>query len=450
MPNVVVVGTQWGDEGKGKYVDLLSERVQMVVRFGGGHNAGHTVVVGKTQFILHLLPSGVLHPGVKCVIGNGCVVDPEAFLAEVKTLRELGIEVGDNLFVSDRAHLILPYHRRLEAVSEKKLGDKRIGTTCRGIGPAYEDKVARRGLRVGDLRHPEAFREKLDYLIRENNAWIAAQGDEPDLDAESILPALKRFAETALPHVTDTSRLIYEAVQDGQSVMFEGAQATLLDIDHGTYPFVTSSNATAGGACTGSGIGPKAIDHVLGITKAYLTRVGGGPLPTEMLGQLGEDIRQKGQEFGASTGRPRRCGWFDSVVVRYGNRVNGLDALAITKLDVLDGLEEIKICTRYRYRGEPVEEFPGELSMLEECEPEYLTMPGWSEPTAGATRLRDLPANARRYLESLEELSGVRIGAVSTGPDRNATILDMENGEPLVDRWFGTGSPVPPARDGAA
>ena len=443
MPNIVVVGTQWGDEGKGKYVDLLSERVQMVVRYGGGHNAGHTVVVGKTQFILHLLPSGVLRPGVTCVIGNGCVVDPEAFLEEVKTLRGLGIEVGDNLFVSDRAHLILPYHRRLEAVSEKKLGDKRIGTTCRGIGPAYEDKVARRGLRVGDLRHPEAFREKLEHLIKENNARIAAQGDEPDLDAESILPVLTRFAEAALPHVTDTSLLIYQAVQAGQSVMFEGAQATFLDIDHGTYPFVTSSNPTAGGACTGSGIGPTAIDHVLGITKAYITRVGAGPLPTEMLGQLGEDIRQKGEEFGASTGRPRRCGWFDSVVVRYANRVNGLDALAITKLDVLDGLEEIKICTRYRYRGEPVEEFPGELSMLEECKPEYRTMPGWSEATAGTTRLRDLPANARRYLEGLEELSGVPIGAVSTGPDRNSTILDMENGEPLVDRWFGAGSPVP-------
>jgi adenylosuccinate synthase len=377
------------------------------------------------------------------VIGNGCVVDPEALLQEIATLKDLGIEVGDNLFLSDRAHLILPYHRRLEAVSEKKLGDRRIGTTCRGIGPAYEDKVARRGIRVGDLRHPEALREKLEHLVEETNAWIVAQGDKGDITTDQILPGLTHFAERALPRITDTSRLVYQAIQDGQSVMFEGAQATLLDIDHGTYPYVTSSSPTAGGAATGSGISPKAIDFILGITKAYITRVGAGPLPTEMKGKLGEDIRQRGEEFGASTGRPRRCGWFDSVVVRYANRVNGLDALAITKLDVLDGLDEIKVCTRYRYRGEAVEEFPGELSMLEGCQPEYRTLPGWQESTAGLTRFRDLPANARRYLEALEELCGVPVGAVSTGPDRESTILDMENGEPVVERWFGAGKPVP-------
>ena len=351
MPNIVIIGTQWGDEGKGKYVDLLSDRVHMVVRYGGGHNAGHTVVVGEKKFILHLIPSGILHPGVTCVIASGCVVDPEAFLAERTMLEDLDVEVGDNLFLSDRAHLILPYHRSQEAVSEKKLGDKRIGTTCRGIGPAYEDKVARRGIRVGDLRHPDALREKLSYLVAEKSAWIAAQGETADLDAEQMLTVLMGFSEIALPHVTDTSRLIHQAMQAGQSVLFEGAQATLLDIDFGTYPFVTSSSATAAGAATGSGISPKAIDYILGITKAYITRVGAGPLPTEMTGALGEDIRRRGDEFGASTGRPRRCGWFDSVVVRYANRINGLDALAITKLDVLDGLDEIKICTGYRYRG---------------------------------------------------------------------------------------------------
>ena len=447
MPNIVVVGTQWGDEGKGKYVDLLSERIHMVVRFGGGHNAGHTVVIGEKKIILHLIPSGILHSGVTCVIGSGCVVDPEAFLQERKMLQELGFEFGENLFLSDRAHVILPYHRRIEAVSEKKLGDRRIGTTCRGIGPAYEDKVARRGIRVGDLRHSDALQDKLSHLVAEKNTWIAAQGEEADLDANEIFSVLMDFAKIALPHVTDTSRLIHEAMQAGRSVLFEGAQATLLDIDHGTYPFVTSSSATAAGAAVGSGVSPKTIDFILGITKAYITRVGGGPLPTEMTGELQEAVRRRGDEFGASTGRPRRCGWFDSVVVRYANRINGLDALAITKLDVLDDLDEIEICTSYRYRGDRVEEFPGELSMLEECEPEYRTLPGWKQSTKGLTRLADLPAKARRYLESLEELCGVPIEAVSTGADRGSTILDMGNGEPVLDRWFGSGSPVP--RDAA-
>jgi adenylosuccinate synthase len=443
MPNIVVVGTQWGDEGKGKYVDLLSDRVHMVVRYGGGHNAGHTVVVGGTKVVLHLIPSGILHPGVTCVIGSGCVVDPEAFLEERKMLQGLGVVFNENLYLSVRAHMILPYHRRLEAVSEQKLGDRRIGTTCRGIGPAYEDKVARRGIRVGDLKHPDALREKLRYLVAEKNKWIAAQGEKGDLDPDEIFATLMDFAKIALPHVTDTSRLIYDAIQAGRSVLFEGAQATLLDIDYGTYPFVTSSSTTAAGAANGSGISPKSIDFVLGVTKAYITRVGGGPLPTELNGDLQEEVRRRGDEYGASTGRPRRCGWFDSVVVRYANRINGLDALAITKLDVLDELEEIKVCTSYRYRGERVEEFPGELSVLEECEPEYRTLPGWKASTSGITRLADLPKNARRYLESLEELSGVPIEAVSTGADRDSTILDMENGEPVLDRWFGSKKRVP-------
>ena len=436
MPNVIVVGTQWGDEGKGKYVDFFSERVEVVVRYGGGHNAGHTVVVGDQQFILHILPSGVLHPGVVNVIGNGCVVDPEAFLKEVSGLRELGIEFEDNLFLSDRAQLILPYHRVVEAISEERLGSKRIGTTCRGIGPAYEDKIGRRGIRVGDLRHPKRLREQLEFIVAEKNAWITAASDKAPVRVEEMVSLLEQFAEVVLPHITDASLLVHNAMKDGKSVLFEGAQATLLDIDHGTYPFVTSSNATAGGACTGMGIGPKTIDNVLGVTKAYITRVGEGPLPTEMLGDLGEQIRKQGAEYGASTGRPRRCGWFDSVVVRYANRINGLDALGITKLDVLDGLEEIKVCTRYRYRDETLGEFPGELSTLEECEPEYETLPGWSEPTKGVTQIEDLPANAKRYLEVVEELCEVPVEMVSTGPDRDSTIVDMGRGTSLLDRWF--------------
>lgn len=445
MPSVVVVGTQWGDEGKGKYVDLLAGRVHLVVRYGGGHNAGHTVVVDGREFILHIIPSGILHAGVTSVIGNGCVVDPDAFMNEVATLRKLGIEVGANLSMSDRAHLILPYHRLQEQREESRLGERKIGTTCRGIGPAYEDKIGRRGLRVGDLRHPDFLREKLEYLVHEKTSLLGIPEEEANVLAE-CQEQLARFTDEALSHITDTSLLVHESILVGKNVLFEGAQATLLDIDHGTYPFVTSSNPVAGGACTGAGVSPKAIDRVLGITKAYITRVGQGPLPTEMLGELGETIRQKGSEFGASTGRPRRCGWFDSVVVRYANRINGLDALAITKLDVLDSLDEIRVCTHYDYRGEPVQDFPGELSMLEECKPVYRTLPGWETPTAGLERVADLPKNARTYLETLEELCGAPAEMVSTGPERHATIEDMEkSGQSVLDKWFGTPPTAPAA-----
>ncbi len=435
MPSLVVVGTQWGDEGKGKYVDLLSERMQVVVRYGGGHNAGHTVVVGSDQFILHIIPSGILHPGVVCVIGNGCVVDPDAFLAEVEKLGRQGIQVGDNLLLSDRAQLILPYHRLEEQREEEKLGARRIGTTCRGIGPAYEDKIGRRGLRVGDLRHPDFLRQKLDYLVREKTEALGIPEQAAKLRA-SIDETLGRFRAVALPHVADTSLYIHRALEAGKDVLFEGAQATLLDIDHGTYPFVTSSHPTAGGAATGSGISPKALDFILGITKAYITRVGEGPLPTEMTESLGETIRKKGAEYGASTGRPRRCGWFDSVVVRYAKRINGLDALAITKLDVLDSLDEIHICTRYDYRGEPIEEFPGELSILEECEPVYETLPGWKRSTEGTSRLEDLPENARKYLARLEDLCGSPVAMISTGPERSATILEGGKSSSGLERWL--------------
>jgi adenylosuccinate synthase len=438
MPNLVVVGTQWGDEGKGKYVDLLSERVQVVVRYGGGHNAGHTVVVGAKQFVLHLIPSGILHRGVVCVIGNGCVVDPAAFLDEIEELEKQGVDIA-NLYLSDRAQLILPYHRLEEQREEKRLGSRRIGTTLRGIGPAYEDKIGRRGLRVGDLRHPEFLREKLDFLVREKTEALSIPENASELRRE-IDDLLARFAEAALAHVTDTSLLVHRAIASGKSVLFEGAQATLLDIDHGTYPFVTSSSSTAGGAATGSGISPKAIDFILGITKAYITRVGAGPLPTEMPEPLGQTIRERGSEYGASTGRARRCGWFDSVVVRYANRINGLDALAITKLDVLDSLDEIEVSTHYEYRGERMDEFPGELSTLEKCKPVYRTLPGWKSSTRGLSRLGDLPPNARKYLETLEELCATPIEMVSTGPERSATIVEMGAGgrgrKPILDRWF--------------
>jgi len=436
MPSLVVVGTQWGDEGKGKYVDLLSERMQVVVRYGGGHNAGHTVVVGQDKFVLHIIPSGILHPGVVCVIGNGCVVDPDAFLAEVDKLGKQGIHVGDNLLLSDRAQLILSYHRLQEAREEERLGARRIGTTCRGIGPAYEDKIGRRGLRVGDLRHPDFLRQKLDYLVREKTAALGIPEQAPKLRA-SIDETLARFREVALPHVADTALFIYRAMEAGKDVLFEGAQATLLDIDHGTYPFVTSSHPTAGGAATGSGISPKALDFILGITKAYITRVGAGPLPTEMTEVLGETIREKGAEYGASTGRPRRCGWFDSVVVRYAKRINGLDALAITKLDVLDSLDEIKICTHYDYRGERIDEFPGEISILAECEPVYETLPGWKVSTEGTNRLEALPENARKYIARLETLCGSPVAMISTGPARSATILDMDTRSLSgLERWL--------------
>lgn len=435
MTSLVVVGTQWGDEGKGKYVDLLSERMDAVVRYGGGHNAGHTVVVGDDQFILHIIPSGILHPGVTCIIGNGCVVDPEAFVSEVAMLRERGIDVGSNLYVSDRAQLILEYHRLAESQEEEKLGDRRIGTTCRGIGPAYEDKVGRRGLRVGDLRHPDFLSSKLDYLVREKTARLGFPSDAEKMRT-AIDEVLARFSQVAMPHIADTSLLVHRAIEAGKNVLFEGAQATLLDIDHGTYPYVTSSNPTAGGACTGSGVSPKAIDYILGITKAYITRVGRGPLPTEMTGALGEAIRDKGAEYGASTGRPRRCGWFDSVVVRYAKRINGLDGLAITKLDVLDDLPEIQVCTHYEVDGRRIDDFPGELTTLEKCKPVYRTLPGWKSSTAGISRIEDLPANARRYLETLEELCTAPVEMVSTGPERDATIVDAGRGS-VLDRWLG-------------
>jgi adenylosuccinate synthase len=429
--NIAVIGAQWGDEGKGKIVDLLTPHVSIVARYQGGHNAGHTVHVGEAKFVLHLLPSGILHPGVRCVIGNGVVVDPEALFAEVETLRLQGIEVGDRLLISDKAHVILPYHREVEVLAEARRGDRKIGTTSRGIGPSYEDKVGRRGIRVADLADTSED-GPLAAAIRENVSARnrAVGGAEVDWravhsDACAVWARLERW-------VGDASLFLFEAAKANKRVLFEGAQGTMLDIDHGTYPFVSSSNGTVGGICTGLGVGPRAIGAVLGIAKAYTTRVGEGPLPTELHDAMGDELRESGREYGASTGRPRRCGWYDAVAVRYAVRVNGLDALAVTKLDVLDGLDRIPLCTGYRYQGTLLTEFPSTGTVLAACEPVYEELPGWSTPTAGVRRYENLPPEAKAYLQRIKAVTGVPIAIVSTGSDRSDTIL-VSGG--LIDEW---------------
>ena len=418
MPGLAVVGTQWGDEGKGKFVDVLAPGFDAVVRFGGGHNAGHTVVVEGKPVILHLLPSAVLHSGVRSIVGNGCVVDPEALLEEIAGLERAGLDPTADLLLSDRAHLILPIHREVEAAEEERLGPRRIGTTRRGIGPAYEDKAGRRGLRLNDLRRPDYRDRRLEHLMTERGRLLGWSGERREEATAAARALLDRFAERVLPLIADTSLVVHRLLEEGGRVLFEGAQASLLDLDHGTYPFVTSSTAVAGGAAVGAGVGPRAVNRVLGVAKAYQTRVGQGPFPTEMEEAMNARLRERGAEFGATTGRPRRCGWFDSVVLRYARRINGLDELAITKLDVLDGLDEVSVGVRYRLDGEAVDEFPGEPEALARCRPEYRTLPGWSESTRGVTRVEDLPKGARRYLEVLEELAATPIRLVSTGPER--------------------------------
>ncbi len=417
--NLAVVGAQWGDEGKGKIVDLLTPQFDIVARYQGGHNAGHTVYVNGTKFVLRLIPSGILHAGITCVIGNGVVVDPQALFAEVDELAKNGIDVGNRLFVSDKAHLILPYHRDLDLLAEARRGERKIGTTSRGIGPAYEDKIARRGIRVGDLADPSA----LEQVVRDNVAARNRLVHDSTMDWKPVLAQLLEHAARLRPWVRDISLLLNQAMAAGQSMLFEGAQGTLLDIDHGTYPYVTSSNASVGGICTGLGVGPRAIGHVAGVVKAYTTRVGEGPLPTELSGEMGKRLRDSGNEYGAVTGRPRRCGWYDAVAVRYGARINGLDALALTKLDVLDGLERIDICTAYRCGGRALTEFPSDVAQLSACEPVYESMPGWSSPTRGLRRYADLPDAARRYIARLEEVSGVPAAIISTGSERDDTIF---------------------------
>jgi adenylosuccinate synthase len=417
--NLVVLGAQWGDEGKGKIVDLLTPHFSIVARYQGGHNAGHTVFVNGTKFILRLIPSGILHPGITCVIGNGVVIDPSALFAEVDELTRNGIDVGDRILISDKAHLILPYHRDLDLLSEARRGERKIGTTSRGIGPAYEDKIARRGIRVGDLNDPKGLEQNIRDNVTARNRLV----QDNTMDWKPVFDGLLRHAERMRPMIRDASVLLDAAMKAGKSILFEGAQGTLLDIDHGTYPFVTSSNASVGGVCTGLGLPPRAIGGVLGVVKAYTTRVGEGPLPTELTGEMGDRLRESGNEYGAVTGRPRRCGWYDAVAVRYACRINGLDGLALTKLDVLDGLERIDICTAYRLNGHTITDFPSDVRQLVECEPVYESMPGWSAPTAGVRTFERLPDAARKYIARLEEVSGVRAAIVSTGSERDDTIL---------------------------
>jgi adenylosuccinate synthase len=416
---VVVVGAQWGDEGKGKLVDVLAERADYVVRYQGGANAGHTVVIGDIQFILRQIPSGILHSAVTCVIGNGVVLEPENLFAELDQLRERGIDTKGRLFVSDRAHLVLPYHKLLDAASEKS---QKLGTTGRGIGPAYEDKYGRRGIRVTDLRRMECAAHLLAERVARANRLLEMMGVAERASLDEHLKLVERLAPRLLPLAADTGLLIHRAVRDGKRVLLEGAQGALLDVDHGTYPYVTSSNTTSGGAAVGAGIGPTAIGGVLGVVKAYTTRVGNGPLPTEAQNPDGDRLRQLGGEFGAVTGRPRRCGWFDATVVRYAARVNGLTGLAVTKLDVLDSFSEIPVGTAYRLDGNSCEEMPSEVDDLGRVEPIYEVHQGWQQSTGAARRLSDLPRGARAYLDRLEALSGVPVRYVSVGTRRDQII----------------------------
>jgi adenylosuccinate synthase len=416
---IVVVGAQWGDEGKGKLVDVLAEEADYVVRYQGGANAGHTVCLGEAQFILQQIPSGILHERCTCIVGNGVVLDPETFFQELDGLAAKGVRTEGRILVSDRAHLVLPYHKLLDKAHEKS---QNIGTTGRGIGPTYEDKFGRRGIRVGDLRHLDSAKAAVSERVARANQLLAMMGSTEVASEQQHRSLLDRLAPRLLPLASDTGRQVYQALQQGRRVLLEGAQGALLDVDHGTYPFVTSSNTTAGGAATGTGIGPTLIDEVLGVVKAYTTRVGNGPLPTQAEPDIEEQLRQLGGEFGAVTGRPRRCGWFDATVVRYSVRVNGLTGLAVTKLDVLDTFAEVPVGTHYLLDGQPYDELPADLQALEQVKPRYEALPGWRRPTTGARRMADLPPEARAYLDRLEDLAGAPIRYVSVGTRRDQII----------------------------
>jgi adenylosuccinate synthase len=421
--NVVVLGSQWGDEGKGKIVDLLTDRAAAVVRFQGGHNAGHTLVIGGEKTVLHLIPSGILRDNVMCLIGNGVVVSPSALFEEIGMLEARGIPASQRLKISEACPMIMPYHVALDQAREVARGKKAIGTTGRGIGPAYEDKVSRRGIRVGDLLDEKAFAEKLKEVMEYHNFSLKEYFKADIVDYQKVLDETLAYGERMIPMIADIPGMLYSLRKNGSSIMFEGAQGTLLDIDQGTYPYVTSSNTTAGGACTGSGIGPKDLDYILGITKAYTTRVGAGPFPTELFDEVGKYLGEKGHEFGSTTGRSRRCGWFDGVAMRRAAQVNSITGLCITKLDVLDGVETIKICTGYEYKGQILSLPPVGADAFELCKPIYESIPGWSEKTVGIRKLEDLPQNARNYLDRLAEVVGVPVDIVSTGPDRDETIV---------------------------
>ncbi len=421
MPNTIIVGTQWGDEGKGKIIDVLTESADVVVRYAGGNNAGHTVFIGGQKYVLHLVPSGILHRNKLCVIGNGVVVDPVSLVEEIKGLRKLGVKVDSNLVLSETAHLVLPYHRELDAQREVLKGKNRIGTTKRGIGPAYADKAARVGLRVIDLVEPERFERKLRDRVRENNEVLRALGAKP-LSFKQVFEQYRAAGAFLKPLVANTVLLLHKVMRNGKNILFEGAQGTFLDIDHGTYPYVTSSNTTAGGACSGTGVPPNCIDRVVGVMKAYTTRVGGGPLPTED-NAISDLLHSLGREFGSTTGRPRRCGWFDAVVTRQAVMINGADELAVTNLDGLDTLPLIKVCIGYRCGKTRFDHVPADVEQLARCEPVYTEFAGWQTPTGAAQRWKDLPAKARAYLTAIAELSGAKLRIVSVGPDRHQTIF---------------------------
>lgn len=423
MKNVVILGTQWGDEGKGKLVDLLTEHAAAVVRYQGGHNAGHTLVINGKKTVLRLMPSGILHDNVRCFIGNGVVLSPEAFLGEMKELEDRGVPVRDRLQISSACSVLLPYHVLIDQAREKARGKNAIGTTGRGIGPCYEDKVARRGIRMMDLLHPDMLEEKLNVLAEYHNFQLQHYYKTDTLAVEKVLADLQKAAQIMVPMITDVTAELAALAKSKQPILFEGAQGTLLDIDLGTYPFVTSSNTTAGAVSTGTGFGPRYIDAVVGVTKAYVTRVGAGPFPTELHDENGLLMAKRGNEFGSVTGRPRRCGWFDAVLMRRSVQINSLSSIVLTKLDVLDAFETIQICTAYRYRGQLIHELPVDLRDLSECEPVYESMPGWQSETFGVTDLSQMPRLAVNYIDRLAQLCGVPIDIISTGPERDQTIV---------------------------
>ena len=422
MSNIVIVGAQWGDEGKGKIVDYLTVEADYIVRYQGGNNAGHTVVIGDDRYILHLIPSGILHKDKICVIGNGVVIDLADLYSEIKGLESQGISVKGRLFISQYAHLIFPYHKALDKIKEERKGLEKIGTTGRGIGPAYVDKIARTGIRVGDVLDRDVFYKKLEDNLKEKNEIMSKIYGLGSFVTKDIFDEYIQIAGELKEYIADVSWILNEAIDQGKSILFEGAQGTLLDVDHGTYPYVTSSNSTCGGACTGTGVGPTKIEKAMGVVKAYSTRVGEGPLPTEFSPEFGEKIRAKGEEFGATTGRPRRCGWLDAVVTRYAVMINGINALAVTKLDVLDELETIKICTRYECDGKILDRFPNSIDILKRCKPIYEEHPGWKTDTTGLTQYEEFPQELKNYLDRIEELLGANIELVSVGSKRDQTI----------------------------
>lgn len=422
MPGFVLVGTQWGDEGKGKITDLLADRMDVVVRYNGGDNAGHTVVPGNKEFKFHLLPSGVLYPHITVVIANGVAINPKVLIEEIDGLIEAGFS-ADKLRISCNAHIVMPYHLMLDGANELQLGKSKIGTTKKGIGPAYSDKAARIGIRTQDLLDMKIFRTKLEAALRVKNAIMKMLYNLEPLDLDEIVAEYARYAQRLEQYITDTSLLIHDFLDQGKNVFFEGAQGTFLDIDHGTYPFVTSSSPISGGACTGAGVGPQCLERIMGVVKAYVTRVGSGPFPTELDNEIGEAMRSAGKEFGTTTGRPRRCGWFDAVLLRYAARINGLTSIFITKLDVLSQFKTVKICTGYRYQGQLFEQFPPHQTIFHKCEPVYEELEGWQEDITKAETYEDLPEAAKRYVNRIQELAKVPVGMISVGPKRDQTIL---------------------------